>query len=526
MATASNLIHIGPAPNGAPLVMPWKRAIAMGRAFELLRADGLAHLRFVQRDIGFEYCRFHGLFHDEMAVAARMPGGRVFYQWHQVDKVLDALREIGLRPFVELGPMPIALASGSQTIFMWKMNVTPPRVWQEWADLVGAFVRHVVDRYGLDEVRRWYFEVWNEPNLDAFWSGTQEDYWQLYRHAADAVKGVDAQLRVGGPATAQASWIEEFLRFSRETQTPVDFVTTHSYPQDEFVLFPQGKSTSASGDYLKDVYTRVRDTVRAFDPQMELHWTEWNPLSAKADGEVDWSANPSVDNAYGGAFVARHCVEADGLCESMAFWTASDIFEELGLPHAPYSSTYGLLTIHGIPKATFHALAMVKQMEGTRLGVTFSQPSPAGCGLVATRASGSVRVLLWNAPRPGDPEAAAWNGSLSLPNPFPCAMVIDTRLGAGSGSAYETWMEMGRPHNLSPLEEKLLRTHAQPSMSFRLMTEAAETVEMPFTLGVDEVLSIDISEAGESGPSKGAMHADLALWDAGMGSAAQAPNAG
>ena len=234
---------------------------------------------------------------------------------------------------------------------------------------------------------------------------------------------------------------------------------------------------------------------------------------------MDWVGNAAVDNAYGGAFVARHCIEADGLCDSMAYWTASDVFEELGLPHAPYTGTYGLLTIHGLPKATLHAMALAKRMEGDRLPVEPPSPPPPGCGLVATRTPGSVRVLLWNCPRPGDPDASAWNGAISLPNPFGRAVLIHTRLGVGHGSAYETWVAMGRPQNLSVLEDKLLRAHAQPAMDFQLVS-GERTVDVPLALGLHEVLSLEISAAGGPGPAKGEQSAAIAIWNGGMGETA------
>ncbi|MEP7189610.1 MAG: hypothetical protein ABI901_10515 [Roseiflexaceae bacterium] len=83
-------------------------------------------------------------------------------------------------------------------------------------------------------MREWFFEVWNEPNLPEFWTGTQADYFKLYRYTAEAIKGVDASLQVGGPATAKNAWVEEFLDFCDTENLPADFVSTHHYPTDAF----------------------------------------------------------------------------------------------------------------------------------------------------------------------------------------------------------------------------------------------------------------------------------------------------
>lgn len=188
-AESPSIVTVTNEKPSAPLRKPWKNAIAMGYAPLLLRDDLQRHLAVLQREIRFRYCRFHGIFHDDMAVVSRRQDGSLAFRWAQVDKVLDALQRLGLRPRVEFSSMPVALASGAATIFDWEFDTTPPRDHAEWGQLVGAFIRHCLDRYGLDEIAQWYFEVWNEPNID-FWTGSQNDYWRLYDVSAAALKAV------------------------------------------------------------------------------------------------------------------------------------------------------------------------------------------------------------------------------------------------------------------------------------------------------------------------------------------------
>ena len=245
-AERPSLISVTDATPSAPLRKPWKNAIATGHAHLLLRADLQSHLAKLQRDIGYRYCRFHGLFHDDMAVVTRRKDGSLAFRWDQVDKVFDALLRLGLRPFVELSSMPVALASGTTTVFDWELNTTPPRDYAEWGQLVGAFARHCLDRYGLDEIAQWYYEVWNEPNIN-FWTGSQEDYWKLYDASATALKAVSPRLRVGGPVTARGAWVAEMISHCSSEGVPLDFISTHIYPQDEWVLYPdlQGQPVQA-----------------------------------------------------------------------------------------------------------------------------------------------------------------------------------------------------------------------------------------------------------------------------------------
>jgi xylan 1,4-beta-xylosidase len=214
-----------------PLPHVWEHTVGSCHAPLALRADWQEHLRRCRRELGFERVRFHGLLCDDVGTHVQH-GGQSIDSFFNADRIIDFLLSIEVRPFVELSFMPRALASGDQTIFSYRANVTPPADPGAWAGLVHRLASHWVDRYGIEEVRRWYFEVWNEPNLAAFWAGTQEDYFALYRATALALKSVDVGLRVGGPATAANAWLPEFLDFCEREGLPADFVSTHHYPND------------------------------------------------------------------------------------------------------------------------------------------------------------------------------------------------------------------------------------------------------------------------------------------------------
>lgn len=234
------------------LNMPWKNCIAIGRAYELLNCDLREHLIRLQQEIGYRYCRFHAVFDDDMKVVRRNEQGKLEYNWGNIDKVYDFLLAIGLKPFVELNPMPKALASGTQTMFAYEMNVTPPNNYSEWEELIKKFAIDVTNRYGLKEVESWYFEVWNEPNLSAFWAGSREEYFKLYQYSAKALKFVTKNIKIGGPSTSKANWINEMIDYCKTKKVPLDFISTHLYPQDEFVQCPTPlDSPYKPGDFLR-----------------------------------------------------------------------------------------------------------------------------------------------------------------------------------------------------------------------------------------------------------------------------------
>lgn len=251
-----------------PLEHYWSVGVGAGRVNEGLRASWLEHLKEVKEHCGFKYVRMHGLFCDDMCIYFEKKNGEVAYNWQYVDDVHDRMLAMGVRPFVELSFFPTGIAAKDSKTQMWyRNNITVDRNnFGKWHDLVKAFTQHVVDRYGIEEVRNWYFEVWNEPNLNmtpkaGFFEGTKSDYFRLYKESVKAVKSVDSQLRVGGPATSnfiadkrhdgevldhkksrfypqheinkqqwKGVWIEDFLRYCEKENLPVDFISTHPTP--------------------------------------------------------------------------------------------------------------------------------------------------------------------------------------------------------------------------------------------------------------------------------------------------------
>ena len=221
----------------------FKECIGAGRANEGLRADWQQQLAYVKKECGFKYIRMHGLLTDDMGVYKEDSKGNPEYNYMYVDVLFDFLHSIGMKPFVELGFMPGALASGPQTIFWWRGNVTPPKDYEKWAALIKNLTEHFTERYGADEVKTWYFEVWNEPNLSpGFWSGTQEEYFKLYKYSVNAIKSVNSAYRVGGPGTAGAAWEPEMIDFCTKNNLPLDFISTHSYGVKQGYLDEYGNS--------------------------------------------------------------------------------------------------------------------------------------------------------------------------------------------------------------------------------------------------------------------------------------------
>lgn len=285
---------------GEPLRHHWNRVVGAGRAREGLDAAWQEQLREAVADCGFQYLRCHGIFHDDMFVYRESHGSPRF-NWQYVDAFYDRLLALGVRPFVELSFTPRDLASDpNAAVFWWRGNPSPPRDLNRWAHLVSEFARHCIARYGLSEVRQWYFEVWNEPNLSAFWTGTRDQYFDLYRASARALKGVDPGLRVGGAASCGlvqdddgnfiSAWTREFLAMGAAEGVPIDFVSGHSYPcYNQLLGYGQFSPAKRPVETTRTDLEHIRGLMAdAGFADRELHITEWNMSVDCRDLMHDW----------------------------------------------------------------------------------------------------------------------------------------------------------------------------------------------------------------------------------------------
>lgn len=430
----------------------WEHTVGSDHALMALRADWQQQLRRSHEELGFRHVRFHGLLSDDVGTLVQYYD-TLIYSFFNADQIVDFLLSIGMKPFVELGFMPGALASGSKTVFHYRSNVTAPKDYGQWATLIRKLVEHWVERYGLAEVREWFFEVWNEPNLDWFGNAKQSDYFKLYRHTAHAIKDVDAGLRVGGPATALNAWICDFLEFCRNDHIPVDFVTTHHYPNDVNGMERADTVTQLAASRrsaLRDQTRKVRDQAGS----MPVYYTEWCTSSNPR--------NPLHDEPYAAAFVVKTILEANGLVQGYSYWTFSDIFEENYFPSVPFHGGFGLLNIHGIAKPTYRAFELLHHLGTELLPV---EGSNATVDVWIVRRGNSATILLTNFALPRHP-IAAQVVRVSLRNVGAPIKATIQRIDQHHANAKRRWQELGEPEYPNP--KVLAQLHAASSLRHEL----------------------------------------------------------
>lgn len=431
----------------------WEQTVGGDHAPMVLRADYQAQLRRCHEELGFRHLRFHGLLSDDMGTLINHKGEPLF-SFFNADQIWDFLLGIGMKPFVELSFMPQILASGDKTVFRYRGNVTPPSDYKKWAGLIRRMARHWIERYGVDEVRTWFFEVWNEPNLPCFWTGTQEDYFNLYRHTVEALKEVDERLRVGGPATARNQWIEDFVAFCQDNRLPVDFISTHHYPTDVVETASLGDEGDNTEEQLaqgrRSILREWAKQVKQLAQGLPVYYTEWNASSNPRDSRHD--------DAYAAAFVTKTVMEASGLVEGYTFWTFSDIFAETYFPSGPFHGGFGLLNLHGIAKPTYRAFELLHRLGTERLPVDGMHETVDAW---AVRTGKGLMVLLTNSTLPRHPIHTEQVRVRLTDSPPPQSVSLE-RIDAEHANPKKLWQEMGQPEYLSAKDVEQL--HAASRM--------------------------------------------------------------
>ena len=458
----------------------YRQCVGAGRLGEGLRADWQAQLKLCRDEIGFESLRCHGLFHDELGVYRQDRTGNPIYNWQYIDEVYDYLLSIGVRPFVELGFMPEALAtirSGLAgpdgmapdpsnpktkrrvTVFQWHANVTPPRDIAQWKALVSATVQHWTDRYGTDEVKRWHFEIWNEPNYPAFWSPEVEanraqEYFALYSATAQAVKQVNADYQVGGPATAGPAYIDQLIAYSNKNDVPLDFISFHAYGLgggrgglDEFgnsflYLDSNPLSVAAAAN------SQSQTIAKSAKPSLPVYITEWSTSYSSRD--------PVHDHYISAPFILEQLKNTESLA-GMSYWTFTDVFEEAGVPPRPFHGGFGLLTLQGIKKPAYFAYQFLNRLGEKELANSDEH------SWVARDGTGGAQALFWNLSIPPQPRPAnqiLFRQVREPPDLPPVELTIKGltpgayhaavyRVGFEKNDAYTAYLKMGMPPDLS-----------------------------------------------------------------------------
>ena len=461
--------------------------IGTGRMGLALQREYFNQLKLVQEKIGFSHIRGHGLFSDDMAIYHEYKDSEgnyhAEYNFTYLDLVMDSYKELHIKPFLELGFMPAALASGTQTIFYWKGNTTPPKSEQGWCELVKATLGHLMERYGVDEVVTWPVEVWNEPNLPGFWENADmQKYFRLFEITFGAVKELDSRFRVGGPAVCGVNdeyWIREFMKFCREKKLAVDFITRHHYttelPESEGHYGYQRLSEPEPGFENLMTTRRIIDEFEEYTGR-EIHITEFNTSYIPN--------NPIHDTNLNAAYIAQQLSRLGDMNESYSYWTFGDIFEECGVPFTPFHGGFGLVADGCIPKPTFWIFNFYKKLRGDCVYRSDEV-------IVTLDSDGIYHGIMWN-PCYGDKKGTI-NVCLDIPaEDEEKYCLVKKTVDENTCNPLKAWHELGEPAALTAEQKEIILEVSGPFVETEGVKAKAGVIRLDNTVTENGVVYFEL----------------------------------
>lgn len=487
-----------------PFRHTWEGIINVDQFRWLVRRDLQEQLEMAQRELRATHVRAVGMFDDEMRVFCEGPGAFTGSEpkgprtnWQTVDYVMDSLLDRKLQPVFTTSFVPSAMASGPLTVFSTKAHTSPPKDWAQWGTLVRDAVQHAVDRYSLAVVREWPFEVWNEPNLHGwFWGGDLADFHQLWATTYRAIKSVDASLRVGGPSTGRAEWLEELIDFGAAHDCPPDYLITHIYNNDSVAdhpLAPFDPTAATRGNtsptFARDIMRNVRGLLQRRGFKGELHWNEW--------GRSFHAVDHRREQPCEAAFIVRLLAGASQEADAFAYWCLSDIYDQVGYGREAFFGGYGLLNLQGLRKPAYHTFELLARLGHERVAHTGVGHDDT-CDAIITRAGASAHVLVHASSAADQPERQSVEITIDLPATSRAGKLY--RVDSLENNVLARWADLGRPAYLSREQTRVLAADnaLKASSSPVVLEPHADGVRARFTMESPGValLEIQLPDAG------------------------------
>ncbi len=492
--------------SGTPFLHTWGLLANVDQFRWMVRGDMQHQLEMARRELGVEHIRAVGMLDDEMRVMGLNPAdfgkpdAEPRYNWQILDYVIDTLSQLGLAPVFCTTFIPSALKGGEASVFTTRSHTSPPKEPTVWAALIRACVLHMVERHGVETVRSWYFEVWNEPNLmgpHAFWGGTKEDFFDFWNLTYRAIKSVDGDLRVGGPSTARAEWIDEFLDYCTDHDCIPDYIITHIYNNDSesAPLSPfqgaQSDKTSKSPNFARGVIKGVRELLNSRQFSGELHINEFGR---------SWLPFDSIrETAAEAAFIAKSISEISQDVDALAYWCLSDIYDQVGYGAETFHGNYGMLNLQGLRKPSYQAMLLLNRLGAIRL--PHERPSDCGenQGMIVTTTGKGYQILIFHFDATPEGLEKGKEFYISLPPASTRGPLLIHCVDSQQNNILAEWRALGSPAYLSPqqkaslAEKNILRPDVSwsiaepesksPILSIRLEGSGIALIEIPFLNG-------------------------------------------
>lgn len=463
----------------------WQKLINAGTAQSILDSNLRKQIKELQEEISFEYLRFEGIFNDDLEVCKGDSLENIHYNWKLVDNIFDFVLENNFKPFVTLSFMPKLLASEDKTIFYYQANFSPPKDINAWLDLIDAFIIHLINRYGIEELKSWYFQVWTEfPHQGFHWAGTEKEYFEFYARTAQKIKDISSALKVGPASESffESNYIsKQFLDYALAENLPLDFYNINLYHNsvpvidEEIDLSEFYKESTLENikfkfkekDYSLKIAARINKLLSQTYPAAELIATRWN---------VSWNSKEYIhDTAFMSTFIIDNALKLSTLLDGLGYLNLSDLISEWPINELPFFGGRGLMNTEGIKKSGYYAYIILSEL-GDRI-------VDQGENYIITSKGQDLQILIYNYAYLNQ---SYRNADYSIIDEYDRYQVFEKKeelnfhltlrglegkyklshyfLNRDSGSAFDQWLKMGVPSDLNNHEVKYLKNKSFPDL--------------------------------------------------------------
>ncbi len=410
--------------------------------------------------------------------------GNPVYNWRITDSIFDTYIKRRMKPIAEIGFMPEALSTNPQPYeHHWAPDVSynkiytgwayPPKDYRKWGELVYQWVKHCVERYGENEVRTWWWEVWNEPDI-GYWQGTKEEYFKLYDFAADAVKRACPETRIGGPTTTSPrsekaySFLSNFLKHcADETNyatgkkgSPLDYVSFHA----------KGSPKLINGIVRMNMAVQLTDIYRGFEAVASFPGFKNLPViigECDPEGCAACSVNYSPQNAYRNgtmysSYTAASYARIYDIADKLGINIKGAVSWSFEFEDQPWFAGFRDLATNGVDKPVLNVFRMFGMMQGVRLKVendkaftleqlltTGVHDSIADVQALATTDKKAAYIMIWNYYDDDVPDAAAKINLHVNSIPAKNIKIEEYSIDEVNSNSYTLWKKMGSPQNVN-----------------------------------------------------------------------------
>lgn len=340
----------------------WNRMINVGAAADLLHSDMQQHILYLKQKLNFKYVRFWDLYSSEIFLDIHSKDKK--YNFDKLDRVIDFLVDNELIPYIELGNKPKKVIQNSKKLLVHKEIQPLFKDDDTIRHFISSFIVHLINRYGVDEIEKWYFELWkqeSEEELLQSYISNQEEKNRKYLHKFDVVAGTLRKylpsIKIGGGGLTLRYGEEAFrdiLLAWQEFEQEPNFLSVYSYPYT-IDSIDKGKNQTTDREFLKNNLLKIRALMEETQfPTKELHVTEWSFTIS--------NRNVLNDNCMKGAYLVKNMIDSIGLTDILGYWTGSDLYADYYDSKLLLNGGSGLLSKDGIPKPAYYAFEFMNQL--------------------------------------------------------------------------------------------------------------------------------------------------------------------